>query len=765
LRIFGSLTAASVLALLASASLPARSAGGRPETLPGDDERVEFQTDSADRDSIREEPEEALEGLLEVRRDAHASQAILSLRGVGPARLWQVGPYRSVQVNVDGSGNNILGDAANEPSLAISPIDPNRIVVGWRQFDSVFSDFREAGVAHSVDGGRSWSSEEVIQDGVFHSDPVLQSDAAGSFYYFSLGLPPPSAPRQYHVSLFKSVDGGVSWRSAVDARGGDKEWFAIDRTTGVGRGNVYGSWDRVFSCCSMTDFVRSIDGGASFENPLQLPPPALRWGALDVGPDGTLYVAGALNLNSPNPPTGHVVSRSSNAQLRSTAPVFEQTLHVDLGGRTATRSINNIGLLGQVWIATDHSTGPARGNVYLLGSVERPGLDPADVMFIRSTDRGETWSAPIRVNDDTSGSGAFQWFGSLAVAPSGRIDVIWNDTRHDPAKRASEVMYSYSLDGGVTWSKNVPVTPEFDPGIGYPQNFKLGDYYHLLSDDGGGSLAYAATFNGEQDVYFLRIPFDCDGNGVEDDCDIACGAAGSRCGVPGCGNGRDADGNGVLDICGNAPPHAHAGPDQVVECSSFAGTLVRLDGSGSSDPEGGALSYRWSDEFGEIEEASPTVTLSLGIHRITLQVTDAAGAADSDEVVVTIRDTTAPVVRCEVGTNPPGGGTPSRPTQGALPTESGFYRLVAVDACTLESLIVVSDTAGSGPFGPFSSGTAVKMTQAPGGEARVASIGSPRGESGAISMHLLLPGEPIIGSRDGSGNTAAAACPLPPRRK
>ena len=347
LRIFGSLTAGFV-ALLAVISLSVRSAGGREGTPLRDEERTVSPADTADRVSIRREPGEEMEGLLEVRRDAHASQAILSLRRAGPAGLWQVGPYRSVQVNVDGSGNNILGDAANEPSLAISPIDPNRIVVGWRQFDSVLSDFREAGVAYSVNGGRSWSPQAVIEDGVFHSDPVLQSDADGSFYYFSVEEPPPSAPRRYHVSLFKSVDGGVTWRSPVDARGGDKEWFAIDRTTGVGRGNIYGSWDRFLSCCSMTDFVRSIDGGASFENPLQLAPPALRWGTLDVGPDGTLYVAGTLNESRPFLPTGHVVTRSGTAQFRSAMTVFEQTRQVDLGGQTVWGGINRIGLLGQV---------------------------------------------------------------------------------------------------------------------------------------------------------------------------------------------------------------------------------------------------------------------------------------------------------------------------------------------------------------------------------------------------------------------------------
>ncbi|UCC29970.1 MAG: hypothetical protein JSU86_17440, partial [Phycisphaerales bacterium] len=45
------------------------------------------------------------------------------------------GPFVSIQVNVDSYGNNIVGDAANEPSIAIDPTDPDKIVIGWRQFD------------------------------------------------------------------------------------------------------------------------------------------------------------------------------------------------------------------------------------------------------------------------------------------------------------------------------------------------------------------------------------------------------------------------------------------------------------------------------------------------------------------------------------------------------------------------------------------------------------------------------------------------------
>ena len=66
-----------------------------------------------------------------------------------------VGSYTSVQVNNSG-GANIPLDAANEPSIAVDPTSPNKIVIGWRQFDTVVSNFREAGFAHTSDGGRTF---------------------------------------------------------------------------------------------------------------------------------------------------------------------------------------------------------------------------------------------------------------------------------------------------------------------------------------------------------------------------------------------------------------------------------------------------------------------------------------------------------------------------------------------------------------------------------------------------------------------------------
>ena len=216
--------------------------------------------------------------------------------------------YVSVQVNVDQFGNNIVGDAANEPSIAIDPTNPNRMVIGWRQFDTIQSDFRQAGWAYSHDGGQTWTFPGVVDAGVFRSDPVLDSDSSGNFYFNSLT----TDWSNYWCHVFKSVDGGVSWDAGTYAYGGDKQWMVIDRTGGVSDGNIYANWTNYYSVCYPGHFTRSYDGGQTYLDCTSVPNNPY-WGTLAVGPDGELYVCG----------DGFVVARSSNIKYQGQTPTWD----------------------------------------------------------------------------------------------------------------------------------------------------------------------------------------------------------------------------------------------------------------------------------------------------------------------------------------------------------------------------------------------------------------------------------------------------------
>lgn len=476
-------------------------------------------------------------------------------RKTSPARIAVWGAHTSVQVNTDGDGANIVGDAANEPSIAVNPGDRLRIAIGWRQFDTIASNFRQAGNAHSTDGGRSWTNGEVLTPGVFRSDPVLEFASDGTLFYDSL-----TYDGSYSTNLFVSGDGGFTWSPPLLAYGGDKQWIDVDRTSGPGHGHLYQAWDYA-GCCGDDWFNRSIDGGVNFEYPIPIPQMPY-WGVTEVGPDGAVYVIGRIGASS----STFYVARSSTVQDPYSPLGFdgafqvgiEGTLHFDLG-----YGPNPGGLLGQVWIAADHSNGPNAGHLYALASVDPAGVDPLDVHFVRSTDRGETWSTPIRVNDDAAAANAWQWFGTMAVAGNGRIDVIWNDTQNDPGGVISELRYSSSSDGGSSWSTSEVLSPVFDPHLGWPNQAKLGDYYDMVSDKVGAHVAYAATFNGEQDVYYLRIgDWDCNDNGVGDAGDISLGTSTDHDldGIPDeCRSDIDID--GAVDPLDNCPTVFN--PDQL----------------------------------------------------------------------------------------------------------------------------------------------------------------------------------------------------------
>ena len=86
------------------------------------------------------------------------------------------------------------------------------------------------------------------------------------------------------------------------------------------------------------------------------------------------------------------------------------------------------------------------------------------------------------------------------------------------------------------------------------------------------------------------------------------------------------------------PVVANAGNDIVIESDEDGSATVTLDGSGSYDPNGDALTYSWTLDGTEVSTAvSFSYDLDIGVYTFTLTVSDVELTA-SDDVVVTVNE-------------------------------------------------------------------------------------------------------------------------------
>ncbi|SBT05589.1 hypothetical protein ACCAA_230002 [Candidatus Accumulibacter aalborgensis] len=159
------------------------------------------------------------------------------------------------------------------------------------------------------------------------------------------------------------------------------------------------------------------------------------------------------------------------------------------------------------------------------------------------------------------------------------------------------------------------------------------------------------------------IPCDVDRDGDIDldDLNLIQKAILARAKVSGPDDPRDADGNGVINsidgrLCAlrctrakcstvNQAPFANAGPDQSVPL----GSVIRLDGSVSRDPEGATLGYAWSliarpagshAVLTGADSANPTFSADLpGQYLVQLIVNDGQLASPPTTVSVSVTNT------------------------------------------------------------------------------------------------------------------------------
>lgn len=91
---------------------------------------------------------------------------------------------------------------------------------------------------------------------------------------------------------------------------------------------------------------------------------------------------------------------------------------------------------------------------------------------------------------------------------------------------------------------------------------------------------------------------------------------------------------------GPQSPVANAGPDQTVSDVDESGfETVTLDGSASYDPDGTIMAYEWNEGTTSLgTAASITFNFAVGVHIVTLTVTDDDGLTDTDDIIITVTE-------------------------------------------------------------------------------------------------------------------------------
>jgi hypothetical protein len=379
---------------------------------------------------------------------------------------------------VSAQHTNVLISNANtpdEPSIYFNPKNPRYVVAG-SNLNRVYT---------SSDTGRTWTANTLTSTWGVWGDPVIICDTAGAFYYFHLSNPPAGTGSFLdRIVCQKSTDNGLTWSTGTftglnGTKDQDKEWAIVDPATNTihmlwSQFDVYGSSNPNDSSHIM--YSRSADGGNTWttaarinqkggdcidqDNTVEGAVPA-------IGPNGQLYTAWTG-------PDGLLFDKSLDGG--NTWMATDKIVNTIPGGWDfAVPGIDRCN--GLPITVCDRSNSAYRGHIYINWSDQRNGATNTDIWIVKSTDGGNTWSAPLRVNDDASNRHQFLSWMTIDQT-NGYLYIIFYDRRNYTDNK-TDVFVARSTDGGATWVNfKVSETP-FTP----VSSIFFGDYTNIYANN------------------------------------------------------------------------------------------------------------------------------------------------------------------------------------------------------------------------------------------------------------------------------------------
>jgi hypothetical protein len=402
---------------------------------------------------------------------------------------------------ISGSSQNVMisnEHSPNEPAIMMDPRQPN-VLIGAANLRNYYV---------SLDTGRTWTTEQMNSSFGVWGDPALAVDTSGDFYFFHLSNFV-SGNWIDRIVCQKSTDQGQTWSDGSytglnGTKAQDKHWPVVDRANNM----IYVTWTQFddYGSANPLDsstilFSKSTDAGLSWSDAIRIN--KLAGNCIDsdstvegavpaIGTNGEVYVAWAG-------PRGLTFNKSLD---QGEHWLEEETLISEMPGGWDYAIPGIYRANGLPVTVCDLSNGPHRGTIYVNWSDQRNGPNDTDIWLAKSTDGGQSWSSPIRVNDDTGNH--HQFFTWMAIDQvTGYLYFVFYD-RRDFTDENTDVYIAVSQDGGETFINRKISESPFLPNDGV----FFGDYTNITVHNGIVRPIWTRLNNGQLSIWTHLTTFD-----------------------------------------------------------------------------------------------------------------------------------------------------------------------------------------------------------------------------------------------------------------
>ncbi len=421
-------------------------------------------------------------------------------------------------------------NAEVEPFLAIDPTNAKHLIGVWQQDRWSNGGSNGLGNAVSFDGGRTWTTGfahfSICSGGTAAnradydraSDPWITFGSDGTPHHIGFAFDALTA-RQAMLAV-RSLDGGLHWTDPIpliqDSTAGianDKESITADPADGH---YVYAVWDRLDSTNAVAlkgpaYFTRTTDSGTTWEPARNIYDPGPNSQTIGnqivVLPDGTLIdlltILTQINQSVSNARAAVLRSGDKGMTWSPQAVIIASEQSQGVADPKTQAGVRTGDIVPE--IAVDR----ASGALYVVWEDSRfTGGARDGIVLSKSIDKGQSWSAPVRVNGVLT-TQAFT--PAIAVATGGKIGVSYYDLRNDNPGDNSQLLatawLAVSSDGGATFQETALGGPfDLRTAAQTADGYFIGDYQGLVASGAEFLPFFVLTNSGNtsnrSDVFF-----------------------------------------------------------------------------------------------------------------------------------------------------------------------------------------------------------------------------------------------------------------------